>query len=123
MAAVERERLETGVLFVGAGPATLSAAIRLADLCRERGIDAPEMLVIEKASEIGEHQLSGAVMKPTAIAELIPEWKEKGFPYHHECTKHAVYFFTKRRAIRFPITPPQFANHGKFNSEGDPGPA
>ncbi len=80
MAAVERERLETGVLFVGAGPATLSAAIRLVDLCRERGSDPPEMLVIEKASEIGEHQLSGAAIKPTAIAELIPDWKEKGFP-------------------------------------------
>jgi electron-transferring-flavoprotein dehydrogenase len=100
MAAVERERLETGVLFVGAGPATLSAAIRLVDLCRERGIDPPEMLVIEKASEIGEHQLSGAVMKPTAIAELIPEWKAKGFPTLR-VHKHAVYFFTKRRAIRF----------------------
>ena len=111
---MERERLETGVLFVGAGPATLSAAIRLVDLCRERGIDPPEMMVIEKASQIGEHQLSGAVMKPTAIAELIPEWKEKDFPYHHECTKDAVYFFTKRRAIRFPITPPQFANHGNL---------
>jgi electron-transferring-flavoprotein dehydrogenase len=85
MATVERERLETGVLFVGAGPATLSAAIRLVDLCRGRGIDPPGMLVIEKASEIGEHQLSGAVMKPTAIAELIPEWKEKGFPYDYEC--------------------------------------
>ncbi len=56
-----------------AGPATLSAAIRLIDPCRERGIDPPERLVIEKASEIWEHQFSGAVMKPTAIAELIPE--------------------------------------------------
>src|SRR5262245_16700034 len=114
MAAVEREQLENGILFVGAGPATLSAAIHLVDLCRARAIAPPEMLVIEKASEIGEHQLSGAVMKPTAIAELVPEWQEKGFPYHYECTKHAVYFFTKKRAIRFPITPPQLANHGYF---------
>jgi electron-transferring-flavoprotein dehydrogenase len=112
MSSFERERLETDVLFVGAGPATLSAAIRLVDLCRERGLEPPEMLVIEKASEVGEHQLSGAVMKPSAIAELIPEWREKGFPYHYECTQHAVYFFTKKRAIRFPITPPHFANHG-----------
>ena len=59
---VEGDRLEIDILFVGAGPATLASAIRVVDLCKEKGIDPPAMLVIEKASEIGEHQLSGAVM-------------------------------------------------------------
>ncbi|MFQ5513321.1 MAG: 4Fe-4S dicluster domain-containing protein [Myxococcota bacterium] len=112
--AVERERLDVDILFVGAGPATLAAAIRLVDLCREKGRDLPAMLVIEKASEIGEHQLSGAVMKPNAIAELMPDYREKGFPYHYEVTKDRFYFFTRKRAIRPPITPPQFANHGNL---------
>jgi electron-transferring-flavoprotein dehydrogenase len=112
--AVERERLDVDILFVGAGPATLSAAIRLVDLCRERGVDPPAMLVIEKASEIGEHQLSGAVMDPKGIQELMPDWKEKGFPLHHEVTWDAMYWFTKKRALPSPLTPPNFANHGNF---------
>jgi electron-transferring-flavoprotein dehydrogenase len=112
--AVERERLDVDILFVGAGPATLSAAIRLADLCRERGVDPPAMLVIEKASEIGEHQLSGAVMDPKGIQELIPDWKENGFPLHHEVTWDAMYWLTRKRALPSPLTPPNFANHGNF---------
>ena len=100
--AVERERLEVDILFVGAGPATLAAAIRLVDLCQKQGVESPAILVIEKAAEIGEHQLSGAVMKPTAIAELIPDWKEKGFPAQHECSWDAVYWLTRKRAIRMP---------------------
>jgi electron-transferring-flavoprotein dehydrogenase len=110
--AVERERLDVDILFVGAGPANLAAAIKLTDLCQEAGVEAPAMLVIEKASEIGEHQLSGAVMKPSAISELIPDWREKGFPMHHEVKKDAVVFLTEKFAMTAPITPPQFRNHG-----------
>ncbi len=111
---VERERLDVDILFVGAGPATLSAAIHLTDLCAQRGVDAPAMLVIEKAAEVGEHQLSGAVMDPKGIAELCPEWKQKGFPFHHEVTWDAAYWFTRSRALKFPVTPPNFANHGNY---------
>ena len=112
---VERERLDDAdILFVGAGPATLASAIHLVDLCKDKGIDPPAMLVIEKASEIGEHQLSGAVMNPRAIEELLPDYKDKGFPFHHEVTKDAFYWFTPKRAIRAPITPPQFSNHGNL---------
>ncbi len=112
--AVERDRLDVDILFVGAGPATLASAIRLVDLCKEKGIEPPSMLVIEKAAELGEHQLSGAVMKPTAIEELVPDYREKGFPFHYECTNDAVYFLTKKRAVKFPMPPPQFANHGNL---------
>ena len=111
---VERERLDVDLLFVGAGPATLGAVIRLADLCREQGIDMPATLVIEKAPEIGGHQLSGAVMDPQGIRELIPDFKEKGFPFHYEVKQDAAYWLTQNRAIKFPVTPPQFANHGNL---------
>jgi electron-transferring-flavoprotein dehydrogenase len=114
MSEIERDRLDVDILFVGAGPATLAAAIHLADLCQTKGIDTPEMLVIEKASEVGEHQLSGAVMDPRGIDELIPDWKEKGFPIHHEVTWDAMYWLTSKRALPSPITPPNFANHGNY---------
>jgi electron-transferring-flavoprotein dehydrogenase len=112
--AVERERLDVDLLFVGAGPGTLGAAIRLADLCEEKGIEPPMMLIIEKASEVGEHQLSGAVMDQRGIEDLIPDYKEKGFPYHHEVTWDAMYWLTSRFKLPSPITPPNFANHGNL---------
>jgi electron-transferring-flavoprotein dehydrogenase len=111
---IERERLDVDILFVGAGAATLAAAIRLADLCRESGTELPQILVIEKAAEIGGHQLSGAVIDPRAIRELFPDFMEQGFPLQYECTKDAVYFLTKKRAIRSPLTPPMLANHGNL---------
>jgi electron-transferring-flavoprotein dehydrogenase len=114
MMSVERDRLDVDILFVAAGPATLSSAIHLADLCQQRGVDVPAILVIEKASEIGEHQLSGAVMNPLGISELIPEYKEKGFPFDHEVNWDALYWFTETRAVMAPITPPQFQNHGNL---------
>ncbi len=110
----ERDRLDVDLLFVGAGPATLAAAIRLADLCQAQGVDLPAILVIEKSSEIGDHQLSGAVMNPLAIGELTPEYKEKGFPFDYEVNWDALYWFTPKRALMSPITPPQFQNHGNL---------
>ena len=115
MSDVERERLDVDILFVGAGAATLSCAIRLAQLCQEQNLEMPAILVIEKAPEVGAHQLSGAMMDPVALGELIPDFEEQGFPYHYRCTKDAVWVLTKTgRSYTFPITPPPFANHGNY---------
>ena len=115
MSDVERERLDVDILFVGAGAATLSCAIRLAQLCREQNVEMPAILVIEKGPEVGAHQLSGAMMDPLALSELIPDFEEQGFPYHYRCTKDAVWVLTKTgRSYTFPITPPPFANHGNY---------
>jgi len=111
---VQRERLDVDILFVGAGAATLSAAIRLADLCTERGIDMPSIMVIEKAPEIGGHQLSGAVVDPIALKELMPDFMQKGFPLQYEVTQEWVYMLFEKSAIRVPIVPPPFQNHGNL---------
>jgi len=111
--AIERERLDVDILFVGAGAATLASVIHLADRCRQEGLEMPAVLVIEKASEIGGHQLSGAVMDPRGIAELMPDYMERGFPLQHEVTKEYVYFFTRKHALRLPPPPPMM-NHGNL---------
>ena len=74
-----RESLEVDVLYVGAGPATLASALHLSQEVKRLGLDQPSILVIEKAGEIGDHMLSGAVMNPKAIQELIPDFIEQGF--------------------------------------------
>ena len=68
---------ETDVLIIGGGPAGLSAAIRLKQLCKESGSDL-RVVVVEKAAEMGGHTLSGAVLEPRALNELLPDWKERG---------------------------------------------
>ena len=113
--AVERERLDVDILYVGAGAATLASVIRLADLCKERGVEMPAVLVIEKAEEVGGHQLSGAMMDPLALGELIPDYVEQGFPHHYQCTKDYLWVLTKTgRSYSSPVIPPPFKNHGNY---------
>jgi len=105
----EREAMEFDVLVVGAGPAGLAAAIRLKQLSPEASV-----CVVEKAGEVGAHILSGAVIEPRALAELLPDWRERGAPLLTEAREDHFVFLTKTRAIRSPVTPPQMHNHGNY---------
>jgi electron-transferring-flavoprotein dehydrogenase len=114
---VERDELEVDVLLVGAGPANLACAIHLQRLLAERGLDDKSILVLDKAEEIGHHTLSGAVMNPKGIAELMPDWKEKGFPVEKEVTYDAMAFLRangKHHRFDGMLTPPQLKNHGNY---------
>jgi electron-transferring-flavoprotein dehydrogenase len=107
-----RESMEFDAVVVGAGPSGLSAAIRLKQLAAEHGREL-SVCVIEKGSEVGAHILSGAVLEPRALDELIPDWREKGAPLHTAAREDRFLFLTRKRAIRLP-TPPQMHNHGNY---------
>ncbi len=108
----QRDQLEVDVLFVGAGPASLAGAIKLGQLAKSAG-RALEILVIEKGGEIGNHGISGAVMDPRGLDELLPDWRESA-PVESPVTSDELWFLTRGGKIKAPLTPPSLRNHGKY---------
>src|SRR5688572_12392048 len=123
---MERETLEMDVVFVGAGPANLSGALHLARLIKSHNEEVAagklegqplgdvEIGVIEKGASVGAHILSGAVMDPKALRELMPDFVEQGAPLESTVNEDYFLYLTKSRAIRSPITPPPLKNHGYY---------
>lgn len=117
---VEREKLEADVLIVGAGPAGLACALRLSQLIDQNSaggktpaISTENIYVLEKARELGAHQLSGAIMDPCALRELVPDF-EKSAPLDTPVTGDAAYFLSETGSWKLPITPPPLQNHGNY---------
>jgi electron-transferring-flavoprotein dehydrogenase len=122
MSEIERESMEVDILFVGAGPATLASAYHLmkqveaynatAEAEGRDPIEPPTVLVIEKAAGVGDHQLSGAVINPRAIQELMPDFVEQGFPTEYVCTDSQFMAFTRSFTFKSPVVPPFFQKNG-----------
>jgi len=121
----EREIMEVDVLFIGGGIASLSGAFHLSNLIKEHNnkveqegkggrLDEIMIALLEKGTDIGSHSISGAIMDPVALKELIPDFLEKGAPLEGEIKKEEVSLLTKKGRIKSPITPPPLNNHGNY---------
>jgi electron-transferring-flavoprotein dehydrogenase len=117
---IQREQLEADVLIIGAGPGGLSCALHLANLIEKHteakkssALSSENIYVLEKGREIGAHQLSGAIMDPRGLRELVPDF-EKTAPLDTPVTDDAAYYFTESSSYKLPITPPPLQNHGNY---------
>jgi electron-transferring-flavoprotein dehydrogenase len=122
----EREQIPMDVVFVGAGPANLAAALHLKELIKKHDLLVDkgfvhgeklgeiEIAIIEKGPAVGAHILSGAVMDPRGIAELMPDFLEQGCPVDLKVETDAFWYMTEKRAIQAPIPPPPLKNHGYY---------
>src|SRR5580693_9890185 len=117
---IQREQLEADVLIIGAGPGGLSCALHLANLIEKHNegkksptLTAENVYVLEKGREIGAHQLSGAIMDPRGLRELVPDFEQTA-PLETPVTGDAAYFLTEGSSWKLPITPPPLRNHGNY---------
>jgi electron-transferring-flavoprotein dehydrogenase len=117
----ERDVMDVDVLFVGGGIASLSGALHLSNLIaahNQKGegkkLDEVMIAILDKGSSPGAHGISGAVMDPAPLKDLMPDFIEKGAPLEGEVKKESVYFLTKGGKIKFPMVPPPLDNHGNF---------
>ncbi|MCB9072352.1 MAG: electron transfer flavoprotein-ubiquinone oxidoreductase [Bdellovibrionaceae bacterium] len=121
---IQREEMPVDILIIGGGAAGLSCAIQIKKSIDKHNeavasgsatgtpIEEPMIVVLEKGTEVGAHSLSGAVMNPVAIQELIPDYLEKGFPVNCDVKTESFYYLTEKGSLKSPIIPPPFHNKG-----------